>query len=122
MDNLKHYLIMRKLFFTLSDPFKNLLLLAFLFILGDCAAGGPDIVEPDVRVKDQWLQVFANVLRLVEFLSKLELTHLLTLTVGVGSFTLLGPSKRFLPRIPAAVLVMIIVALLERGIDIDLEN
>ena len=49
--------------------------------------------------------------RLLEFLSKLEFTHLPTLAVGVGSFALLGLSKRFLPRMPAALLVMIISAL-----------
>ncbi len=49
--------------------------------------------------------------RLLEFVSKLELTHLPTLAVGIGSFILLGLSKHFLPRIPAALLVMIITAL-----------
>lgn len=49
--------------------------------------------------------------RLVEFLSRLELTHLPTLAVGAASFALLGLSKRFLPRMPAALLVMIITAL-----------
>jgi len=49
--------------------------------------------------------------RLYEFLSKLEQTHLPTLIVGIGSFALLGLSQRFLPKIPAALFVMIITSL-----------
>jgi high affinity sulfate transporter 1 len=46
--------------------------------------------------------------RLLEFLSKLPETHLPTLLVGVGTYLLLLAAKRFLPRLPAALVAMIV--------------
>ncbi|MCU0572965.1 MAG: SulP family inorganic anion transporter [Syntrophobacteraceae bacterium] len=45
--------------------------------------------------------------RLLELLSKLPNTHLPTLLVGVGAFVILFAVKRFLPRLPAALVTMI---------------
>ncbi|HXW61136.1 MAG TPA: SulP family inorganic anion transporter [Candidatus Acidoferrales bacterium] len=48
--------------------------------------------------------------RLVEFLSKLGLTHGPTLAVGLGTFAVIALSSRLLPRTPAALVAMIIAA------------
>jgi high affinity sulfate transporter 1 len=45
--------------------------------------------------------------RLLEFVSKLPETHLPTLMVGVGAYLVLLASKRFMPRLPAALVAMI---------------
>lgn len=44
--------------------------------------------------------------RLLEFISKLPDTHLPTLLVGVGAYVILLASKRFMPRLPAALVAM----------------
>jgi high affinity sulfate transporter 1 len=46
--------------------------------------------------------------RLLEIFGKLPQTHLLTLGVGVGSFATLFISLRLLPRIPAALVVLVV--------------
>jgi high affinity sulfate transporter 1 len=46
--------------------------------------------------------------RLLEILSKLPSTHGPTLAVGLGSFAVLAMSRQFLPRLPAALVAMII--------------
>ena len=60
--------------------------------------------------------------RLLEFLSKLELTHIPTLVIGAISFILLWSSQRFLPRVPAALVVMIITALLVALFNLDAQG
>jgi len=49
--------------------------------------------------------------RLVEFISKLDQTHVPTLIVGISAFALLLASQRLLPRVPAALVVMALTAL-----------
>jgi len=46
--------------------------------------------------------------RLVEFASKLGLTHMPTLAIGVAAFIVLAISARVIPRLPAALAAMII--------------
>jgi high affinity sulfate transporter 1 len=46
--------------------------------------------------------------RLLEIFAKLSQTHALTLAVGLGSLAVLFLSVRFLPRMPAALLVLVI--------------
>jgi high affinity sulfate transporter 1 len=46
--------------------------------------------------------------RLFEFLSKLGLTHWPTLAVGAGSFAILLVAPRLLPRVPAALVAMVV--------------
>ena len=48
--------------------------------------------------------------RLVEFVSKLGLTHGPTLAVGLGTFAVIALSSRLLPRTPAALVAMILAA------------
>lgn len=46
--------------------------------------------------------------RLIEFLSKLGLTHGPTLAVGLGTFAVLAIAPRVLPRLPASLVAMVI--------------
>ncbi len=46
--------------------------------------------------------------RLLEFISKLGLTHFPTLAIGVTAFVVLAVSQKLLPRIPAAMVAMIV--------------
>jgi high affinity sulfate transporter 1 len=46
--------------------------------------------------------------RLIEFISKLHLTQLPTLAVGVGAFAALFLVKRFVPRVPSSLAAMIL--------------
>ena len=57
--------------------------------------------------------------RLLEFTFKLPLTHWATLAVGLATFAVLALSPRFLPRLPAALVAMIIAgaAVLLFGLD-----
>src|SRR5215813_7578457 len=48
--------------------------------------------------------------RLLEILTKLPLSHVATLAVGAASFAVLYASLRFLPRVPAALAVMVLAA------------
>ena len=57
--------------------------------------------------------------RLVEFVSKLGLTHGPTLAVGLGTFALLFLSSRLLPRTPAALVAMIVAAVVVRFFGLD---
>jgi len=57
--------------------------------------------------------------RLLEFITKLEQTHLPTLAVGMAAFALLFLSQRILPRVPAALLVMAVAALAVAGLGLD---
>ena len=49
--------------------------------------------------------------RLLEFLSKLELTHGPTLAVGLGTFAVLAVAPRLLPRLPASLVAMVIAGI-----------
>lgn len=57
--------------------------------------------------------------RLVEFVSKLNLTHWPTLAVGLASFAILVASPRLLRRIPAALVTMIITGVFVRLLHLD---
>lgn len=57
--------------------------------------------------------------RLVEFVSKLNLTHWPTLAVGLASFAILVASPRVLRRIPAALVTMVITAVFVRLLHLD---
>lgn len=57
--------------------------------------------------------------RLVEFVSKVNLTHWPTLAVGLASFAILVLSPRLLRRIPAALVTMIITGLFVRLLHLD---
>jgi MFS superfamily sulfate permease-like transporter len=46
--------------------------------------------------------------RLVEFASKLDLTHLPTLALGLLAFVVLAISPKVIPRLPAALAAMIV--------------
>ena len=57
--------------------------------------------------------------RLVEFASKLGLTHLPTLAVGVAAFVVLAVSPRLFPRLPAALAAMIVTGAGVRLLGLD---
>jgi high affinity sulfate transporter 1 len=57
--------------------------------------------------------------RLVEFLSKIGLTHGPTLAVGVGTFLLLLVSPRLFARLPAALVAIVLSALLVRFLGLE---
>jgi high affinity sulfate transporter 1 len=59
---------------------------------------------------------------LIEFASKLDLTHWPTLTVGVGSFGVLLLSARFLTRLPAALVTVIVAALAVKLLGLDAQG
>jgi MFS superfamily sulfate permease-like transporter len=48
--------------------------------------------------------------RLVEFVSKLGLTHLPTLAIGMAAFLVMALSPRLFPRVPAALAAMVVTA------------
>jgi len=48
--------------------------------------------------------------RLIEFISKLPQTHTLSLALGIGAFVVLFLSKRFVRRLPAAMVAMLLAA------------
>ena len=57
--------------------------------------------------------------RLIEFASKLGLTHLPTLGIGLSAFVVLAVSPRLVPRMPAALAAMIVTgaAVVLLGLD-----
>jgi len=57
--------------------------------------------------------------RLVEFASKLGLTHPPTLAIGVAAFLVLALSPKLIPRLPAALATMIVTGLLVRVLGLD---
>jgi high affinity sulfate transporter 1 len=57
--------------------------------------------------------------RLVEFVSKLSLTHWPTLAVGLGTFALMALSSRLLPRTPAALVAMIVAAAAVKALGLE---
>lgn len=60
--------------------------------------------------------------RLLEFVSKLHLTHGPTLAVGLASFVVLLVSPRLLPRVPAALVVMALAAVAVKLLDLEASN
>src|SRR5262249_11216014 len=57
--------------------------------------------------------------RLLEVLSKLALSHWATLATGAGSFGLLWLAPRLVPRLPAALVTMIVAALVVTVLHLD---
>jgi len=57
--------------------------------------------------------------RLIEIFGKLPQTHALTLAVGLGSLAVLFLSVRFLPRMPAALLVLAIAGIASALLALD---
>ena len=62
------------------------------------------------KVTGLTLEAGGIVPRLLELLQKLSLIHLPTLAVGIGAFALLVLSPRLLPRVPAALLTLVVSA------------
>jgi len=57
--------------------------------------------------------------RLIEFVSKLGLTHVPTLAVGVGAFIVLLVTPRIFRQVPAALVAMILAAIAVRLLDLE---
>jgi len=57
--------------------------------------------------------------RLLEFIAKLPQTHGLTLAVGLGSFAVLFLARRFLPRLPAALVALVVAAMAVALLKLD---
>jgi high affinity sulfate transporter 1 len=57
--------------------------------------------------------------RLVEFASKLNLTHLPTLAIGLFAFVVLAISPKLIPRLPAALAAMIVTAAVVKLLALD---
>jgi high affinity sulfate transporter 1 len=57
--------------------------------------------------------------RLVEFASKLGLTHWPTLAVGLATFVVLAASSRLLPRLPAALVALILAAVASKLLGLE---
>ena len=57
--------------------------------------------------------------RLAEFVSKLGLTHVPTLAVGVGTFVILLLTPRIFKRVPAALVAMILAAIAVRWLGLE---
>jgi len=57
--------------------------------------------------------------RLVEFASKLGLTHPLTLAIGAAAFLVLAVSPRLIPRLPAALAAMVVTGAAVRLLGLD---
>jgi high affinity sulfate transporter 1 len=57
--------------------------------------------------------------RLVEFVLKLHLTHLPTLAVGVGSFLVLLIAEKYLPKLPSALVAMVVAGLAVKLTGLD---
>jgi high affinity sulfate transporter 1 len=60
--------------------------------------------------------------RLLEIFGKLPQTHLLTLGVGVGSFAILFISLRLLPRVPAALVVLVVAGTAAALLTLDAQG
>jgi len=57
--------------------------------------------------------------RLFEIVSKLPDTHMATLAVGLASFLVLFAVRRFIPRLPAALVAIVIAAVIVRLTNLD---
>jgi high affinity sulfate transporter 1 len=60
--------------------------------------------------------------RLIEVLGKIHLTHGATLAVGLGSFALLFACLRWLPRLPAALVVLVVAGAVTAGLQLDAQG
>ncbi len=60
--------------------------------------------------------------RLIEFVSKLGQTHLVTLAVGLGTFAILYASPKLMRRMPAALVAMVVGALAAKLWGLDLQG
>src|SRR5262245_34345081 len=60
--------------------------------------------------------------RLLEVLEKLPLVHGATLAVGLGSFALLFACLRWLPRLPAALVVLVVAGAAAAGLGLDAQG
>lgn len=60
--------------------------------------------------------------RLLEFASKLDLTHLPTVAIGLVSFVVLVFSPKLIPRLPAALAAMAVTAVAVRVFSLDTEG
>jgi high affinity sulfate transporter 1 len=60
--------------------------------------------------------------RLLEVLGKLPLIHGATLAVGLGSFALLFACLRWLPRLPAALVVLVVAGAAAAGLGLDAQG
>ncbi len=68
------------------------------------------------------IQAGGIVPRLIEFVSKLGQTHLLTLAVGLGTFGIIFATPRLLPRVPAAFVAMAGAALVTKLLGLELRG
>jgi high affinity sulfate transporter 1 len=57
--------------------------------------------------------------RLIEFASKLEATHLPTLTIGVMTFAVMRGVRRFFPRLPAPLVALVVAVALVELLGLD---
>jgi high affinity sulfate transporter 1 len=60
--------------------------------------------------------------RLLEVLGKIPLIHGATLAVGLGSFALLLACLRWLPRLPAALVVLVVAGAVTAGLELDAQG
>jgi hypothetical protein len=60
--------------------------------------------------------------RLLEVLGKITLTHGPTLMVGLGSFAVLFTCSRWLPRLPAALAVLVVGGAATAGLELDAQG
>ena len=60
--------------------------------------------------------------RLIEFLSKIGQTHLLTLAIGLLAFASVWFLPRYMPKAPAALVAMVVVAALTKLLGLDLHG
>jgi len=60
--------------------------------------------------------------RLLEVLGKIPLIHGATMAVGLGSFALLFACLRWLPRLPAALVVLIVAGAVTAGLELDAQG
>ena len=57
--------------------------------------------------------------RLIEFCSKLDATHLPTLSIGLAAFAILVFSPRIMPRLPAALVAMVLTGIVVKFFGLD---
>ena len=60
--------------------------------------------------------------RLLEFASKLDLTHGPTLAVGAGTFAVLLITPRLLPRLPAALVAMVVAGIVVAALGLEAQG
>lgn len=57
--------------------------------------------------------------RLFEIISKLPSTHMVTLALGLASFLALFAARRFMPRLPAALVAIVVAAIIVRLLNLE---